>query len=685
MTSPTGPIAPFFREELVERDAEVIASCWERVRATTPPPNTFGPLTLLEAAWPDAKCDAWLADAEAVAVLLSSGRHPLALRLAERAAVLGKRTYLLGPSDLGDTAEESHRLRQLHSRLLVRRGVHMPLDAILVDRGRRGLLLLSSAQRSATAWALPLEESQGAACFQAFTHLFWAASNEEALVAQDGFRFRSCRSAPFDAPAPDKDGSVNLVRDGRASRTLPTPRVTYAPTEAGVPAPEGGRYLFMPASVAGFSLAEQHATAGSHVVWSEVLLPALVLGDDAGLLMAGSGSGWAFHLRLSRDATATLRSALEALAAQAEWVFRQRIPLGRLRGEVLLADQPRTSVPLEEQLIPVADVQAALPEAATARPTALPAPSPLARRVRYRWQVQPPRAPTGTKPARLVQAWRNCDERAGAQLETLRGLLTEFEQQRKSVGAQLVNILGSLLGFEKRGSKLRAQLDDLERQLPPSRLGPEAAGALLDKLADCEHRIFQLELDMKTEAHKEKLRLEELKQREEYALAVQKATEQHAKLEAQLAEAQQRLLELEKEQEPPDLSPEDRKAHERRLKDQQKDQKKKLLELQGEMKRQQAVKDKPFELRQRPSELLPGTTAAGSGPRGPAFVPAVTPKRSIQVPDRALPSLGQLVEHSGKDYLVVQTWEEVAQGQREAHRLQARLVAPAGPAAGGTR
>ena len=55
------------------------------------------------------------------------------------------------------------------------------------------------------------------------------------------------------------------------------------------------------------------------------------------------------------------------------------------------------------------------------------------------------------------------------------------------------------------------------------------------------------------------------------------------------------------------------------------------------------------------------------------------------MPERALPSLGELVEHGGKDYLVVQTWEEVAQGQREANRLQARLVAPAAPGAGGTR
>ena len=685
MTSPTGPIAPFFREELIERDAEVIASCWERVQATAPPPDTLGPLTHLEAAWPEGKCDAWLADAESVAILLSSGRHPLAWRLAERAAQLGKRTYLLGPPGLGDTAEEHQRLRQLHSRLLVRRGVRVPVDAVLVDRGRRGLLLFSSAHRSSTTWVLPLDESQGASCFQAFTHLFWAASSEEALGAQDGFRFRACRSAPFDAPAPGKDGAANFVREGRASRTLPVPRVSYAPTEAEVPDAEGGRYLFMPASAAGFSLAERHATAGSNVVWSEVLLPALVLGDDAGLLMAGGGSGWAFHLRLSHDATAALRGALEALAARAEWVFRQSIPLGRLRGEVLLANQPRPSAPLEEQLIPVADVQAALPEASAARPTTLPTPAPLARRVRYRWQVQPLRAPAGTKPARLVQAWKSCDERASAQLDKLRGLLTEFEQQRRNVGARFMNILGNLLGFEKRGSKLRARLEELERQLPPSCLGPEKASALLDELAECEHLISQLEIDMKTEALKEERRLEELKQRQEHALAVQKATEQLARLEVQLAEAQQRLQALEKEQEPPELSPQDRKAYERKMKDQQKDQKKKVSELQGEMKRQQAVKDQPFELRQRPAELLPGTKAESSAPRGPAFAPPTTPKRSIQVPDRALPSIGQLEEHSGKDYLVVQTWEEVAQGQREAHRLQARLVAPAAPGAGGTR
>lgn len=685
MTLPTGPIASFVREELFERDAEVIASCWERVHATTAPPDTLGPLTYLDTPWSDARCDAWLADADTVAVLLSSARHPLAFRLAERAALLGKRTYLLGPPELGDSAEEHQRLRQLHSRLLVRRGVRVPLDAILVDRGQRGLLLLSSAPRAPTAWVLPLEASQGPACFQAFTHLFWAASNEEALVAQDGFRFRSCRPAPFDAPAPDKNGPVNLSRDGRAAQRPPAPRVTYAPTEAAVPDTEGGRYLFMPASTSGFSLALRHASAGSCVVWSEVPLPALVLGDDAGVLMTGSGSGWGFHLRLSPDATVTLRSAMEALASRAEWVFRQGTPLGQLRGEVLLADQPRPSRPLEEQLISVADVQAALPDAAGARPPTFPAPSPLARRVRYRWLVQPPRAPVGTKPSRLVQAWKSCDERARAQLDAQRSLLSEFEQQRKGVGARLVNLLGNLLGFEMRGSKLRARLDELERQLPVSRSGPEAATTLLDALTECEHGISQLARDLKTEADKEERRLEELKQREEHAHAVQNATEQLVRLEAQLAEAQLRLHEFEKQAEPPDLSPEDLKAYERKQKDQLKEEKKKLHVLQGEVTRLRAAKDKPFELRQRPPELLPGPMAATSGPRGPAFAPPAPPKRSIPVPERALPSVGQLVEQGGKDYLVVQAWEEVAQGQREAHRLQARLVAPSVLEGGGAR
>ena len=46
------------------------------------------------------------------------------------------------------------------------------------------------------------------------------------------------------------------------------------------------------------------------------------------------------------------------------------------------------------------------------------------------------------------------------------------------------------------------------------------------------------------------------------------------------------------------------------------------------------------------------------------------------IPEDALPEVGELRSHKGQRYLVIDTWEQLSEGERAAHRLNATLVAP---------
>lgn len=57
------------------------------------------------------------------------------------------------------------------------------------------------------------------------------------------------------------------------------------------------------------------------------------------------------------------------------------------------------------------------------------------------------------------------------------------------------------------------------------------------------------------------------------------------------------------------------------------------------------------------------------------FIPQAIPARTgPNIPDEALPSKGVLRRHRGQRYLVIETWEELTHGEKDAVRLNARLV-----------
>jgi hypothetical protein len=46
------------------------------------------------------------------------------------------------------------------------------------------------------------------------------------------------------------------------------------------------------------------------------------------------------------------------------------------------------------------------------------------------------------------------------------------------------------------------------------------------------------------------------------------------------------------------------------------------------------------------------------------------------VPGEALPRVGSLLQHKKQRFLAIKSWSELEQGQQEAGRLNAQLVAP---------
>jgi hypothetical protein len=80
-----------------------------------------------------------------------------------------------------------------------------------------------------------------------------------------------------------------------------------------------------------------------------------------------------------------------------------------------------------------------------------------------------------------------------------------------------------------------------------------------------------------------------------------------------------------------------------------------------------------FEFRpSRPS--MPSSKDAPRGAKG--FIPEAPGKRDDPVPAEEPPSVGRLMQHKSERYLVISRWEELSQGERDAERLKARLVAP---------
>lgn len=580
-------------------------------------------------------------------------------------AATGARVYaLVGPSwsmELDSQVLEA-------SRVLVRRVPEVPINGVLAGR--------EAHVRIGGGLVLRLDDSQTEGLRQTFLRLFWHEATEEAWSGGRKLAWQPARERPFDVPAAPASASVRLERPD--ARLLGDARDALMHLTGGLPPEAAPRRLWFPAGPEHHDRLARLARAGVEVVWEDRGLPdVLVAGGVAEVLFPGARRR--LRLRLTAGQAGELGRMLETGAT---WRFQTDIRLGDagLTSAIIWLPGEAAARGLEvEQLIEAPDVHAtsllAVPDTA---PASLPPGQPLALAVRYQWTVIPPRVPSGTEEDILVARWRKLDEDWIQRLAHVRKALEASNGERGRIGRAFSRLVSAMLGFERTHGGLLARLAELESKVP-SRLGPTGAPALIAQLSELEEAARSHQVD--------------LEQAERGALQDEEREKQHAAWQARVDAAERDLPDRRTALEAAELQrttvTHELQTVERALRSADKEAKKDLLarrlklvddlqrakkqveRLNGEIRALESAATDAFEFR-----LPPTTKGRPPQPDGRFIPPTSSARPASQVPDEALPDAGALRSQKGQRYLVIQTWEDLAAGEKTASRLSAKLVAP---------
>jgi len=390
------------------------------------------------------------------------------------------------------------------------------------------------------------------------------------------------------------------------------------------------------------------------------------------------GSEHRLHVELTK---AQVSDMVRVLESRARWTFETDLRIGEPR----LADAalwlPDASAPrslVDEQPLSASDVQVQhLREVEGGTPNTLPEPDPLALSVRYEWVVVPPRLPSGATEDPLVGQWRKLDKEWTSRLEQVRKALTEAESEQGRLSKAFSRLASAMLGFGKKQSGLLEEVEGLlETRLAEET--PQRVHELLGRLVELEGETHKIRDDLR--AAEEKARQEEEREKLEAAWKsrVSKAKEdlEARRAESETAESEPGRLEREEAEVKASLKDADKQAKKdllarrKRISDDLTNARKKVNRLRAEIAALE--KDAAEEFEFHPPKKPP-TPAKKSGAR---FVPQASAKTPAPpVPSEALPRVGALRVANKERYLVIENWEELEQGEQEAGRLSASLVA----------
>lgn len=672
-----GPIVPVVYHEELDRRAERLPCAWLQ----RSPSSSGAPTDPLGLPFFEDEVQLFLVGAQAQP-------RPQVLAALASAAQAGRRIYALAelaPQDLalGGAA-----------RVLVRRGSGVPCTGVLAPGSRRGALWIGH-------W-LALSTAQVQALFAIFGHLFWSEAKEELFVGSAAPHKAAARAPDLALPG----GDVTLHKAGERPAAVPG-ALWHAPDGKLPTDPAQLARLLVPPSGAQEALAVLRQ-GGCAVEWHELGLPPLWLGTQGALLLEGARH----QVRVMLDA-AQASALQQRVPAQGAWTLALDTPLGALPGKVWLPGATAAASPEVLVELDCGDVTAAaLSTFAQTRPQQRPGAPVLAQKVRWRFRVLPPRAPHKAAPDPLRAQWQKLDEEVQRRRDQLRKELQDHAAQAGGLKQLFASLAAALLGLSRKREELMTALEALET---PSKLGPEGARELLPRLEGLEREGKTLRERTQEEERRAREERERAEQRVTWEREVKEAREglqEGKKLLAQeeggLRDKEQALAQL-REEEQADLPSKesggagradageasqvgekeetkeqkqessdwasrskDRKARRKKLQDEIDQHRKRIVQRKSEIAACEERMKQPFEF--RPSvaaKLVPG------GAAGPRFVPTTTVKPVPVVPDAALPQVGALLHHDKVRYLAIARWEELAQGEREAQRLQARLVTTA--------
>ena len=671
MSLPAGAITDLDVTRPESRGGNVLPTCW--VRETNSPTTRDGtpalvPIHRCTPALPQAGAD------DAVLVLLGPGSPEAARAFIQSAASANARVYVLAQHSELDEAAASAVLGQAGARVLIRRVAALAVSGILVDRGRAGGLFLAASPEVAPAWWLPLTEEQGSAAFRYALHEFWHQATDEGWAEGSRVRFNQARERPFDVPLPPRHAPVRPVSDPpKGARWC-----WYSPggdLPAGKP-PE--RVVVHPSGEHHAALAKL-ARARSQVIWSDIGLPPAALDEHAGIVLSGASSH-RLQIELGPDQVAAIRHLVDEASAAPGWRFVTDVRLADLDGPVLLPGAAEASPVIDDhpgRCDPVAAGSLrAMPDT---EPSSFPELAPLVRGVRWTWTVRPPRAPKAAKQAPLSAAWNKLDADVKSRLGRAQEQLSELEQRSGALGRAFDALAGALLGFGRTRTSLARRVTELAGKTP-SALGPAGATSMLDEIHQVETQLGDLVGNVDQAEHTakmEKERAEQLAAFEESKRHAERDTTQHQtelqELRQALQAAEAGLGELAGDSH--GLSKKDRRARQKKLRDDSKSAERRSSRLEQLIADAQSVLDSEFSF--RPSPVPTAQKKSGKVAGGARFVPKARPNPITTPPDEAPPSVGELLSRDGQRYLVLTRWKQLDEGEAEADRLGAKLVAPA--------
>lgn len=487
----SGPIKTEDAEHRVDRRGEVLP-LWERGTAAAAdlpwaPVANFDP----------AEVRGLVASARSVSLAVGATSVSRALLDAVVEGVgQGCRVYVYADRVLETDASFVRGLAAVGERVLVRTGHRPPADWCVVDQGREGRLFVG-ASATTRRWIISVDGPLARSLFEAFRVLFWFHAPREALPDTSGtVAFRAPLAAPFPDPGSDVPlASGRLRLGGNLDDPVPDAEIRFTP----VPSDPGpARVLFIPpgagagnggtGTALAISLASTLAQRGRRVVWTNLDLPRTTVTRQR-LVLDLVESPIALQLEWPRAVAIDLFHRFERVAQQPEWEFHPARRLGDVRGPVLVDGAAQAAPVVPSITLKAGDVPAAILEFEAARPSRLPDIPPLAIEATVQWRRVPATVPPGARQAEIVRRWTAVDEWASRQVDTLRAVLDELDQQEGLLG-KLLRWLPSREPVVLERHKLREELDEIGESRPSQ--APELAEKLVGRLAHVGSRLTTL-------------------------------------------------------------------------------------------------------------------------------------------------------------------------------------------------
>lgn len=371
------------------------------------------------------------------------------------------RAYWYGSATAESDRTVVTRLSSTCDRIVARLGFELPADWIVVDEGRAGVLLIGNAGEP-RRWAIPLETSLASSLFLAFRTLFWFHSRREGLPdAARNFAFRQPLPSPFADPGPDIALAAGRLVFGKLlPDPVPDAEIRIVPEGS---APGRAGLVVLRPTPGSFGTARSLVAAGTRVVWTDTGLPKATISrhrfvldlvqDPIGIQLEwGTGTAVDVLHRVEKACSAPSRS------------FHLNRSLRDISGRVLLEGANQAASVQAEQRIDLPDVLASLESFEQVKPTTLPTPDPLSRRVTYNWRAVPATVPPAAGKAEIVRRWTAVDEWAARSISVLQQRLIGMEGEERTILDRVKSFLRGQDAVQRERARLRAELTEIAEQ-----------------------------------------------------------------------------------------------------------------------------------------------------------------------------------------------------------------------------